>query len=112
MPENSQFDAHAKTYHETVESALQASGETTSYFAELKATLTRRELVEMPSKVLDFGCGVGFSTRALSRQFNSAILVGCDPSAMSIEQARVTSDNHSGQLQFVAFSGERLPFSD
>jgi len=43
---------------------------------------------EQNVSILDFGCGNGLSTALLQREFPEQQVVGCDPSEISIEQAR------------------------
>jgi ubiquinone/menaquinone biosynthesis C-methylase UbiE len=110
-PEKQPFDAYAATYGETVDSAIEASGESTQFFADLKAQLTARELRDTsPSSLLDFGSGIGMSTRALAAALPDTAITGCDPSRESIERASTLSlDSH---VSFTSFDGHRLPFDD
>ena len=113
MPEPDLFDSYATTYTETVDDAIQASGESTQFFAELKADLTERELRgRHPRNVLDFGCGIGMSTRALARALSAVDIMGCDPSRESIERAQAMSSDSGPRVKFVPFEGTRLPFDD
>ena len=103
------FDDCAAHYGEIVDSAIRASGESTVYFAQLKARLTAHELLgRIVATVLDFGCGIGMSTSALAAAIPQARITGCDTSSESIARARAT--NVSEQPVFVTFAGGRVPF--
>jgi SAM-dependent methyltransferase len=92
------FDEYAGDYAATVNAAIAASGEDSEFFADLKAVLVREALGDHVRTLLDFGCGVGGSTRALARAFPASRISGWDVSPESIARAR-------------ALGGERLDFS-
>ena len=56
--------------------------------------------------VLDLGCGTGRFSQALASRF-VADVVGIDPSAKMLEQAR--SKPHSFRLRYVMGRGEQIP---
>lgn len=80
--------------------------------AEIKTVmrhLARIDLLPKSSgKALDFGCGVGRLTQAMSRRFASC--VGVDISTQMIEAAE--SLNKHEHCRYVAVPGPRLPFDD
>jgi ubiquinone/menaquinone biosynthesis C-methylase UbiE len=83
------------------------------YFAELKVRLMAQALSDQrPRAILDFGCGIGNTTRTLATQFASAVVTGFDVSAESIAIARQTTPPGHGGIQYVSAVGERLPFND
>jgi len=85
LPPPSKFDSYAERYEEVLNESVKVSGETARYFAEVKADyLRRRYRPEFAGKVLDYGCGVGLLSWALSQSFSRARLQGFDPSAESI----------------------------
>lgn len=100
------FDQFANDYDATVQAAIGASGESVAYFAELKARLARIEAPAVTRRVLDFGCGIGNTSRALARTMPDARIVGTDPSADSIAVAR-TRSGHGVEF---ACDETRLPF--
>lgn len=104
------FDSYADDYADTVNAVITASGETVDFFARYKARLTRRFLRgdSAPRRILDFGCGIGYASRALRAEFPSAQLVGCDISARSLGAASKTSQDGT----FVAHDNAGLPFAD
>lgn len=112
MTDFSNFDRYASNYSETVNAAITASGEDAEFFSELKVELIRKMGgTSLPRAILDFGCGIGNTTRALARAFPSAIVTGCDTSSESIEVAnRSSSDAH--RTRFVAYRGSVLPFAN
>jgi SAM-dependent methyltransferase len=108
------FDGYASDYAATVQAAIGASGERVEYFAEIKAVLTARCLAgSPPAQVLDFGCGVGNTTRALGQQLSAATLTGFDLSHRSIEVAeRLTAEEERSRFRFVAGDDGGLPWED
>ncbi len=104
------FDEHATAYNETIDEELGASGESVEFFAQLKADLTRRAWVgPTPQRILDFGCGIGNGTRALSAAFPTASVVGIDSSGESV---RIAASRASEQTRFAQQDGAALPFGD
>ena len=103
------FDQYANEYDATVQAAINASGESVAFFAELKAKLARELAPADTSRVLDFGCGIGNASRALAVEFPRAKVVGVDPSRESLDAARGKS---SRDIDFVQQSDDRVPFDD
>ena len=103
------FDQFARDYDDTVQRAIGASGESVAYFAELKARLAREEAPAGTERVLDFGCGIGNTTRALAAAFPGSRIVGTDPSSDSIGIAR---RRVQGNVEFARSDAQRLPFGD
>ena len=58
------------------------------------------------SSVLDLGCGTGRFSQALANRF-AADVVGVDPSAKMLEQARTKP--HSSRIQYAMGRGEEIP---
>ncbi len=82
-----EFDQYAKTYDQTLASALGAGDidRFSSYKVVEVAHLLRDRTVK---DVLDFGCGVGRSLPFLADAFPNANVAGFDPSEDCIAQAR------------------------
>lgn len=74
--------------------------------ADLQATLG-----PPGARILDVGCGGGWSTIALARAYPEATLVGLDIDLPSIEAARAaaTREGLSDRVHFVVAEGEALP---
>jgi SAM-dependent methyltransferase len=107
------FDRHAAAYNETVQAAITASGESPGYFADLKVKLVVERLGgARPKTALDFGCGIGNTTRSLARYLPAARLTGFDQSAESIAVASALTAKESDRVQYRAGSGNALPFAD
>lgn len=84
------FDDFASDYDCALNKGLSLSGEPPDYFASLRVEYTARWLRALgisPLSAVDFGCGVGNSTRHFRRHFPKAELLGLDVSAASIERA-------------------------
>lgn len=111
MPDAS-FDAHADDYNATVQRAISASGETVQFFADLKANLMRDALgPRRPGRILDFGCGIGNTTRAIAEKFPRASVIGMDLSEQSLAKARDTRIE-SGHPEYQQIEGASLPAPD
>jgi ubiquinone/menaquinone biosynthesis C-methylase UbiE len=107
------FDKYARDYDDVVGTAIGASGESVAFFAELKVSLVRNALAsQMPSSILDFGCGIGNTVRLLATAFPSALVTGVDPSAESIDVAKQHTLADERRLRFITHDGTRLPFPD
>jgi ubiquinone/menaquinone biosynthesis C-methylase UbiE len=105
------FGRFARTYNDTVNSAIGASGEDVSFFARLKAELARATLAASPADLLDFGCGVGETIRELRTVFPATSITGCDASTQSIAIAR-EQVGEDARLRFAASPDQWLPFDD
>lgn len=103
------FDSHADSYRDDVESAISWSGKDVDYFAHGKAehlaALAARQLGD-PSRLraLDVGCGVGVTDGFLAGRFGE--LHGVDLAADAVEKARAANPGVSYQ----AYDGGQLPF--
>jgi ubiquinone/menaquinone biosynthesis C-methylase UbiE len=104
------FDQYAADYDRAVQRAIGASGESVAFFADLKARLTRELAPDAPAKILDFGCGIGNTTRSLASHFPNASIVGLDPSAESIRAA--SARRHPANVSFVSDPTGTIPFAD
>ena len=112
MTEDALFDQHAADYDATVQRAIGASGESVRYFAELKVRLMAKALgSEHPKAILDFGCGIGNTTRALAERHPDAVVTGFDVSRESIAAASAITGTVANARYFSGAS-ERLPFDD
>ena len=109
QPSPGTFDRYADEYDATVQAAIGASGESVAYFAALKARLAKVEAPPGTGRVLDFGCGIGNTSRALATEFGSARITGCDPSAASVATAKARA---SPRIDYVGTDDRRLPFDD
>lgn len=107
------FDQYAAEYDRTVQAAIKASGESVEHFARLKARLVAERLDgRRPNRILDFGCGIGNTTRSLAGEFPQATLVGYDQSAESIAVARTSRNANGTRIEYWTDRGSRLPFAD
>lgn len=105
------FAEYASRYADAVQNVIGASGESVAYFAELKARLSRHAVRGVPiNQILDFGCGVGNTTRCLASAFRGARVTGFDLSGPSIEAARSLSGVQWPAIDFVEGAGAELPF--
>ena len=104
------FDSYRSNYRDVVQSSIDFSGLSYSFFMRAKADLLRELIAQRlgPRKpaMLDVGCGVG-SFHPLLRGMVDR-LSGIDVSAASIAQAR--ADNRD--VDYRAFDGSSFPFAD
>ncbi len=107
------FDSYAGDYDSVVNASISASGEQVEFFVELKTQLMRQALEGYtPATVLDFGCGTGNATRALSAAYPAASVIGFDPSRESIAMAQRLSRDVPGEVRFITSDRSRIPFSE
>lgn len=111
VPE-AEFDRYAGDYADQHAASIRMSGETPDFFANYKIEDVARTLAETgrrPSRILDFGAGIGNSLGPMRTAFPEAEIVLLDPSAQSLEMA---AERFPGQARFVPFDGTTIPFPD
>ena len=108
MPEL--FDSYRSNYRDVVQSSIDFSGLSHSFFMRAKADLLRELIARRPGAekpaMLDVGCGVGSFHPLLRGMVGS--LSGIDVSPASIAQAH--ADNRD--VDYRAFDGRSFPFAD
>ena len=87
------FFDRADEYDEVLNRGLRVSGEDRHYFMIHRVRQVR---LQLPSTVrlrhiLDFGCGIGDTTRMLAESFPGAHAVGIDTADKALERARSTT---------------------
>lgn len=88
---SAEFDEHAESYEESLESALEVSGENRDYFAAGRMRFLSGLLARAGRKageVLDFGCGTGNGLPHAREFLKPERVTGADVSAASVEIAR------------------------
>jgi SAM-dependent methyltransferase len=88
---SAEFDEHAESYEESLESALEVSGENRDYFAAGRMSFLAGLLASAgrkAGKVLDFGCGTGNGLPHARERLRPDRLSGADVSSASLEIAR------------------------
>lgn len=84
-----EFDQYASRYEEDLRQSLPSALAEDEYFAEYKVRYVACRIVNhRPTRLLDYGCGVGRSLALLNQQFPNTELWGYDVSSQSIELAR------------------------
>ncbi len=87
MRAETEFDAFAETYQQTLDRAIAASGEDSCHFAGARVdwlrSLLKAECCDFRS-ILDFGCGTGMGVASLAERFPSARITGIDVSSASL----------------------------
>ncbi len=102
------FDKYVDDYREIINRVSSISGEQFEFFIRLRLGLVR-ERVSGPTRILDFGCGIGATETYLREVFPDAAICGVDSSAESIRAAR---EKGPADVQFVHSEGGELPFPD
>ena len=81
-----EFDQFASNYKSVLDRCVALGGESSEYFTEYKAAYIDRLLGAAPTKILDFGCGVGALSAALALHRPQDAIHGYDVSAPSLDQ--------------------------
>jgi len=97
------FDLAAE-YDAMLDRGIRLSGEDRHFFLRGRlAALSRRLCGPRPRRVLDFGCGLGDSSRALAATFEGAEVVGVDSAAGALDWAR--SRHADARVRFEPLDG-------
>jgi ubiquinone/menaquinone biosynthesis C-methylase UbiE len=107
-----EFDKFAAEYELEHAASIRLSGETPEYFAKYKITDVAAALAkrgEMPSRILDFGAGVGNSLGPMRAAFPNSEIVLLDPSSQSLDIAR---SRFPDQAHCQPFDGQTIPYAD
>ncbi len=106
----SEFDQYAKSYRDIINERAAITGESFEYFIDLRLRLLDERLGgARPSRVLDFGCGMGATQQAMRRLWPGAMLDGVDSSPESIKAAQSLGLERAG---FHVSGQTALPFPD
>jgi 2-polyprenyl-3-methyl-5-hydroxy-6-metoxy-1,4-benzoquinol methylase len=82
-----EFDKFADSYRSQLDKSVELAGESSSYFVDYKAAYIARLIgSDAPTKILDFGCGVGILSIALAEHRPDDVLHGYDVSAESLDR--------------------------
>ncbi len=88
----SEFDEYAANYEEALQRGLSLTGEDKDFFAAGRIDWLKRKISSLglkPTSCLDFGCGTGTAASYLHNGLGIESYVGYDPSAASIERAKL-----------------------
>ncbi len=106
-----EFDKFADEYRDLHAANIKLSGESPEYFAEYKIADIAAELAHTnspaPTKVLDFGAGVGYSVPFFGRHLPTARVTCLDVSRKSLD---IGAAKHGSVADFQHFDGARIPF--
>jgi ubiquinone/menaquinone biosynthesis C-methylase UbiE len=107
--DQAEFDRFAEEYEHQHASNIHLSGEAPAYFARYKVQdVARLCSAQKPTRILDFGAGVGASVPHWREAFPQASLTCLDVSQRSLAIAR---DRHPGAAEYRAFDGVEIPFA-
>jgi len=91
MQKTGEFDAYAGAYEEMLRKNHQTSEKEEEYYARYKIEIIRRFVKKGLPAILDYGCGVGKSTKYLLEHFPDSKVCGCD---LSEESLKIASDKN------------------
>jgi ubiquinone/menaquinone biosynthesis C-methylase UbiE len=104
-----EFDEFAQNYQKIHNESIKISGADNYYFAKYKIEeVYRHEKSSKINNILDFGCGVGTTTKILKEFFSKTEVAGVDISKDSIEKAKELSLD----IIFESYEGNKLNFED
>jgi ubiquinone/menaquinone biosynthesis C-methylase UbiE len=111
--DKSEFDKFADEYRSMLEENIQSSGESPEFFFEYKivdiAKIARGRSIRDDARILDFGAGIGNSIPYVAKHMPAARLTCADVSVKSLDVAR---ERFGNMADYIAFGGEKLPFTD
>ncbi len=85
------FDAYVDKYNELLRQGTDFFTDDESYFARYKVEIARNLVATPPTRVLEYGCGIGRNIPFLREAFPTAEVVGSDVSAKSLDAARAAN---------------------
>lgn len=108
-----EFDKYAESYSSDLKNSIPAGFRTIEYFSTYKVELAKRLVGKTPSRILDFGCGIGQCSLHLVRKFTQSEVVGFDVSedSLSIARPRVPHANFTSNWDLVASQKYDLIFT-
>lgn len=112
IPAPAEFDIHAESYERQHANSLRLSGEDPAFFSQYKVAVVQRMLAargKEPSRILDFGAGVGNALPFLQEHFPSARVTCLDVSAASLSKCEARAQRPA---EFVVYDGQKIPFED
>ncbi len=87
------FDDYAENYEQLLQEQLAFFSGDRGYFSEYKVALIAGILERKPTRILDFGCGIGLSLPYLKQYFTHAEIYASDLSEKSMEYAKKKNEN-------------------
>lgn len=82
------FDDFTKNYNDLLRQGTQFFTQDETYFAQYKVQLARSIINSEPTRILEYGCGIGRNMSFLRQYFKSAEICGSDISTKSLDVAK------------------------
>ena len=82
------FDEYADQYEQLLQEQLSFFSKDRGYFSEYKVKLVSDNLKTTPTRILDFGCGIGLSLPYIKSYFPNAQIFATDLSEASLDHIR------------------------
>lgn len=110
------FDQFAENYDQGHTKAVAMSGFKPDYFHEYKLKvvlnfLKQNNLSDKKLNFLDFGCGIGITSKFFKKYLPKASIYGVDVSQEEIKVAKKNSKNLK-DIKFSHFDGHNIPFKE
>lgn len=88
-------------YDDMLNKGIRLSGENKFYFIKGRITDLKNQLPKdfTPNNILDFGCGIGDTTKILSKAFSNSIVIGTDLSNNALNYAK--NKYNTDRIKFV-----------
>lgn len=83
------FDDYTANYNQLLKEGTSFFSSNEEYFARYKIDLVRKRVQRPVTRLLEYGCGIGRNIPFLQKAFPSAVIMGSDISAASLEIARL-----------------------
>lgn len=118
------FDDHKDNYNNLLRESVGFFSEDEAYFARYKTEIVRKAAAAKPTRILEYGCGIGRNIPFLLEAFPSSEIEGSDiaPESLSIAKKNnpginffLEDDNWSGDpfdLVFVASVYHHIPLKE
>lgn len=100
------FDRHAASYEQYACVQKQLANRL------IQSLRKKKPSSNSPLTILEIGCGTGYLTKLLLKQYPSAQLTVIDISKRMLEQARTNLSNHSHRVSYIHADAEELAISD
>ena len=108
------FDTECKEYNQMLARSIKNTGFNLEYLKEYKVIDFKNELEKRnikPLRILDFGCGIGYSIPYLRKHFENISIYACDYSKESIIRC-IENNKDIDNIYIKESDGINLPFEE
>jgi ubiquinone/menaquinone biosynthesis C-methylase UbiE len=104
-----EFDQYAKDYRQLHNENLKITGFDSLHFVEVKMQWLAKCEPNRPLRLLDLGCGDGYTAEYMYKMFPQWQIEAIEVSQESIDEAK---KKHAPNTKFQWFDGKHVPFKD